>query len=232
MATRTGKARERVRCKVCGANLKPENLESHMERVHPEGRLTEESKQALQQRKRAKRQTRLTGVSRIALPAVGVAILLIVIYYLMAVYEEEPDPPPGWRLTDVQSDVVYDSDDYYEDGLTIVMFIHTKCYKCEDMAPILNDVLSKYEDRLSGMFSIGGYLFGTSNRDTRTTIADFQEEYDCQWPHLLDAKGTLKGEYGATDFFMLYLVKDNELVLEHAGKMSQSKLEQQIDRFI
>ncbi len=233
VTSRGGRSRK-VACDICGASLKPENLEGHIQRVHPEGEASREARQALTRRKQTARQASLARTTRVMVPALIVVVLLVSVYYFVAIYESPEDEAtlPAWTLKDVKDDNTHRSSEYYPEGLTVVMFIHTDCYKCEDMAPILNDLYSEYENNLSGMFSIGGYPFGEGAVDDKRSISDFQNEYDCRWPHLYDDKGTLREAYGASDFFMLYMVKENKIVFEHAGKTTKSYLRQQIEEYL
>mgnify|MGYP001307556793 FL=1 len=168
------------------------------------------------------------------------AIILVVglgIYF--AFFYELGDPKAEkWELEDPQTGEVFSSEDYFNDGLTFVEFFNTKCHHCQEQEPVLQEIYDNYMDEQSvnytssfHMFSIGGYKMG-SGQDSATTISNFKTDYGSQWPHLYDPSGELMGDYGFSSYPSMVLIKKGEIVYSHSGKLTESQLSAQIDKYL
>lgn len=226
----------KLTCKHCNARLKRKNLAKHIQKVHPElvKSTTSSSASGSPSSPRSlSASVNATDLNKYLAIAVACLLLILMIYVIFLKEEDEDggNSPPTWNLREVESGQYHDSGSYYHEGLTLVIFIHTLCYKCEDMAPILEELYEKNQGRLSGMFSIGGYLFGEKDRDNQTTILDYKRKNNNTWPHLYDDTWKLKQSYKATDYIMFYFIKDDRIVKSIEGKTTYENLENQIDRF-
>ena len=234
--------RGKIECRVCAAMLKPENMDSHMERVHPGGEASEAARQALLQRKMVARRNNIKRGLRVALPVVVVALLIGAAYYLAFVYKADDDAPPGWKL-ESHNGVVYDSDDYYKTSkVTLVQFVHTDWSSCHEMANRMFDVYENYfnfaehknpenADKLTKIFSIGGYRKNdTGGWDTMEELRDFRDGYGNWWPFLYDVNHDLYQKYGFEKFPALVMVKNNKVVFSHEGLISREAIFDELDR--
>lgn len=228
----SGRARKTA-CNLCGARVKPENLDEHMERVHPEGEASEEALRTMNQIKMAARRESFANTVRMVVPVVIVVVLLLLVYYVVAVYEPPPDEAPGWKLKEVNDNTEYDSEDYFSDGVTLIEFFHTECHTCGEMADVYNDIYTNFSGKVNGMFSIGGYTIGSSGHtDTSGTILKFKNEHGSPWPHLFDPSHKLMRDYGASGFPTLYIIKDKEIVETLVGSESYNHIATLIEKHL
>ena len=170
------------------------------------------------------------------LPLVVILVVGLGIYF--AFFYEIGNNAEKWELEDPQTEEIFSSDDYYNDGLTFVEFFNTKCGHCQEQEPILKDIYEKYMNNESAdyvssfhMFSIGGYKLG-SGQDSAASIAEFKTDYGSQWPHLYDTSGDLMREYGFSSYPSMVLIKNGEIVYSHSGKMTESQLSAQIEKHL
>ncbi len=232
-----GRARK-IDCTVCGAKLKPENLDSHMERVHPEGEASQEASQAKLQRKMIARRANFKRALQVAVPVVIAALLVGVVYYLAFVHEMEDDGPPAWKL-ESHNGVIYDSDDYYKTNkLTLIQFVHTDSASCHHMASRMFDIWYNYfnftrqpenKAKLTKVFSIGGYKLNDT-WDDKDELTEFRQGYGNWWPFLYDVKNDLMDQYGFTEFPSFVLIKNNKVVFRHEGLISRWDMYDELDR--
>ncbi len=224
---------QKTACNICGAKVKPSNLEDHMERVHPEGEASEEAIRAMTQIKMAARRDSAAQVARVAIPAVVVVVLLILVYYFVVVYETPPEKAPGWDMQEVETDVKYDSDDYYDEGVTLIEFFHSECHTCGEMADVFFDIYANYSAEINEFFSIGGYTIGsTGHTDTKDTLADFKDDHGSNWPHLYDTSHKLMREFGANSYPTLYIIKDGQIVETQVGQKSYNQVSSLIEKHL
>ena len=163
------------------------------------------------------------------LPLVVILVVGLGIYF--AFFYELGDPKAEkWELEDPQSGEIYASEDYYNDGLTIVEFFNTQCGHCRDQAPVLNEVYSNYSSQIN-MFAIGGYKLG-SGQDSASSISNFKVNYNMQFPHLYDPSGDLMRDYGFSSYPSIAFIKDGQIVYSHSGKLTESQLSAQIDNYL
>ena len=230
--TTSGRA-QKTTCDLCGARVKPENLEDHMERVHPEGEASEEAIRAMTQIKMAARREAFNNTMRMVVPAVAVVILLLLVYYFVVVYEEPPEKAPGWNLKEVETNEAFDSDDYYDEGVTLIEFFHSECHTCGEMAEVFHDIYANYSAQLKDMFSIGGYTIGsTGHTDTVETLLQFKDDHGSDWPHLFDPSHKLMRDFGAGSYPTLYIIKEGQIVETLVGSKSYDHISNLIEKHL
>jgi len=200
-------------------------------------KLAKKSSREFEAKMLARRELANDALWTYGLPLVVILVLGLGVYF--AFFYELGDPKAEeWKLEDPQTGEMFSSDDYYNDGLTFVEFFNTECGHCQEQEPILGDIYGKYMDEESSdytssfnMFSIGGYKLG-SGQDSATDIANFKTEYASQWPHLFDSSGELMRDYGFSSYPSMVLIKNGEIVYSHSGKMTESQLSAQIDKYL
>jgi len=201
-----------------------------MERVHPDGSISDEAQLAMTRIKMEARRDNFQKSAKLTIPAVLIVFLLIIIYYFVVIYEAPLKEAPEWEMAAVDSGMLYNSDDYYNEGLTIIEFFHTECGHCKEMAPVYSDIYANYTDNLTGMFSIGGYHMQTEGgvvTDSIESLRDFQYDHGSQWPYLFDKSRDLMTEYGANSYPSMYMIKDKKIVegpIHHASYSYLAKL--------
>jgi len=146
--------------------------------------------------------------------------------------DEEPvSSLPMWNLEEIETNIIYNSNDYYDDGLvTIIEFFHTNCGHCQNQAPTLQDIYEEYGSQIN-LFAIGGYTLH-GNTDEQDDIADFKSEYELEYPHLYDDSGNIKSEYGFTGYPSMVIIKDGDIVFEHAGSMTYNQLSTELEKHL
>tara|TARA_B100001113_G_scaffold238238_1_gene195851 strand:+ start:5891 stop:6490 length:600 start_codon:yes stop_codon:yes gene_type:complete len=192
-------------------------------------KLEKKSSQEFQEKMQARRDSANDALWTYGLPLIVILVVGLGIYF--AFFYDLGDPKAEkWELEDPQTGETFASEDYYDDGLTIVEFFNTKCGHCQDQAPALNKVYSNYSSQVN-MFAIGGYKLG-SGQDSASNVANFKLDYSMQFPHLYDPSGELMRDYGFSSYPSLAFIKDGEIVYSHSGKMTESQLTAQIDKYI
>ena len=200
-------------------------------------KLEKKSSRDFQEKMQARRESANDALWTYGLPLLVILVVGLGVYF--AFFYELGDPKAEeWELEDPQTGEMFSSDDYYNDGLTFVEFFNTKCGHCQEQEPILGDVYDKYMNEESpdytssfNMFSIGGYKLG-SGQDSATDISNFKTEYGSQWPHLFDSSGDLMRDYGFSSYPSMVLIKNGEIVYSHSGKMTETQLSSQIDKYL
>ena len=163
------------------------------------------------------------------LPLVVILVVGLGVYF--AFFYDLGDPKAEkWELEDPQTGETFASEDYYNDGLTIVEFFNSQCGHCKDQAPVLNKIYSNYSSEIN-MFAIGGYKLG-NGQDSASSISYFKTNYNSQFPHLYDPSGDLMRDYGFSSYPSMSFIKNGEIVYSHSGKMSESQLSAQIEKYI
>tara|TARA_B100001758_G_C18096248_1_gene446027 strand:- start:40 stop:642 length:603 start_codon:yes stop_codon:yes gene_type:complete len=192
-------------------------------------KLEKKSSKDFKDKMQARRASANDALWTYGLPLAVILVVGLGIYF--AFFYELGDPnAEKWELEDPQSGEVYASEDYYNDGLTVVEFFNTKCGHCQDQAPVLNKVYSNYSSQVN-MFAIGGYKLG-SGQDSASSISNFKLDYNMQFPHLYDPSGELMRDYGFSSYPSLAFIKNGEIVYSHSGKMTESQLSVQIDKYL
>ena len=164
-------------------------------------------------------------------PVITLLILLVVIFFVF-IYEPGNPRPEEWTLEEADTGVIYSSKDYYDgDQLTLVEFFQSQCGHCQNQAPVLKDINANYSSQIN-MFSIGGYKLG-SNTDSKSNVASFKFQYhNSQWPHLYDPTGDLMSDYGFSSYPSMALIKNNEIVYQHQGRLTYDQLSAEIDKHL
>jgi len=141
-------------------------------------------------------------------------------------------PSSIWTLEEADTGEMYSLNQYYDDdGVTLVEFFHSQCGHCQEQAPVLKDIHGNYSSQIN-MFSIGGYKLG-SNTDSKGNVASFKFQYhNSQWPHLYDSSGELMGEYGFNSYPSMVLIKNDEIVYSHSGRLTYGQLSAEIDKHL
>ena len=192
-------------------------------------KLEKKSSTEFQEKMKARRASANDALWTYGLPLLVILVVGLGIYF--AFFYDLGDPKAEkWELEDPQSGEIYASEDYYNDGLTIVEFFNTQCGHCRDQAPVLNEVYSNYSSQIN-MFAIGGYKLG-SGQDSASSISNFKVNYNMQFPHLYDPSGDLMRDYGFSSYPSIAFIKDGQIVYSHSGKLTESQLSAQIDNYL
>jgi thiol-disulfide isomerase/thioredoxin len=170
-------------------------------------------------------------------PVITLLVLLVVIFFVF-IYEPGNPRPEEWTLEEADTGVIYSSKDYYDgDQLTLVEFFQSQCGHCQEQAPVLKEINDNYMDDTSenysfNMFSIGGYKLGSST-DSKSNVDSFKFQYhNSQWPHLYDPTGDLMSDYGFSSYPSMALIKNNEIVYQHQGRLTYDQLSAEIDKYL
>ena len=165
-------------------------------------------------------------------PPILVSLILVAAIFFIFIYEPGNPSAESWNLEEADTGVMYNSDDYYSEGVTLVEFFNTRCGHCQVQTDALNEVYAKYKDTSGfNMFAIGGYKLG-SNQDSKGDIASFKFEYGLEFPHLYDPSAGLMRDYGFQSYPSMVLIKDGEIVYSHSGKLSAEALSAEIDKHL
>jgi len=192
-------------------------------------KLEKKSSTEFQEKMKARRASANDALWTYGLPLVVILVVGLGIYF--AFFYDLGDPKAEkWELEDPQSGEIYASEDYYNDGLTVVEFFNTQCGHCRDQAPVLNEVYSNYSSQIN-MFAIGGYKLG-SGQDSASSISNFKVNYNMQFPHLYDPSGDLMRDYGFSSYPSIAFIKDGQIVYSHSGKLTESQLSAQIENYL
>jgi len=189
------------------------------------------------QKMQARRDNFNENLWRFGPPVITLLVLLVVIFFVF-IYEPGNPQPEEWTLEEADTGVIYSSKDYYDgDQLTLVEFFQSQCGHCQNQAPILREINDNYMDDTSenysfNMFSIGGYKLGSST-DSKGNVASFKFQYhNSQWPHLYDPTSDLMSDYGFSSYPSMVLVKNNEIVYQHQGRLTYDQLSAEIDKHL
>ena len=189
------------------------------------------------QKMEARRDNFNENLWRFGPPVITLLVLLVVIFFVF-IYEPGNPRPEEWTLEEADTGVIYSSKDYYDGNqLTLVEFFQSQCGHCQEQAPVLKEINDNYMDDTSenysfNMFSIGGYKLGSST-DSKGNVASFKFEYhNSQWPHLYDPTSDLMSDYGFSSYPSMVLVKNNEIVYQHQGRLTYDQLSAEIDKHL
>ena len=183
------------------------------------------------QKMEARRDNFNENLWRFGPPVITLLILLVVIFFVF-IYEPGNPRPEEWTLEEADTGVIYLSKDYYDgDQLTLVEFFQSQCGHCQEQAPVLKEINANYSSQIN-MFSIGGYKLG-SNTDSKSNVASFKFQYhNSQWPHLYDPTGDLMSDYSFSSYPSMALIKNNEIVYQHQGRLTYDQLSAEIDKHL
>ena len=183
------------------------------------------------QKMEARRDNFNENLWRFGPPVITLLILLVVIFFVF-IYEPGNPRPEEWTLEEADTGVIYSSKDYYDgDQLTLVEFFQSQCGHCQEQAPVLKEINANYSSQIN-MFSIGGYKLGSST-DSKGNVASFKFQYhNSQWPHLYDPTSDLMSDYGFSSYPSMVLVKNNEIVYQHQGRLTYDQLSAEIDKHL
>ena len=189
------------------------------------------------QKMQARRDNFNENLWRFGPPVITLLVLLVVIFFVF-IYEPGNPRPEEWTLEEADTGVIYSSKDYYDgDQLTLVEFFQSQCGHCQEQAPVLKEINDNYMDDTSenysfNMFSIGGYKLASST-DSKSNVASFKFQYhNSQWPHLYDPTGDLMSDYGFSSYPSMALIKNNEIVYQHQGRLTYDQLSAEIDKHL
>lgn len=183
------------------------------------------------QKMEARRDNFNENLWRFGPPVITLLVLLVVIFFVF-IYEPGNPRPEEWTLEEADTGVIYSSKDYYDgDQLTLVEFFQSQCGHCQEQAPVLKEINANYSSQIN-MFSIGGYKLG-SNTDSKSNVASFKFQYhNSQWPHLYDPTGDLMSDYSFSSYPSMALIKNNEIVYQHQGRLTYDQLSAEIDKHL
>ena len=189
------------------------------------------------QKMQARRNNFNENLWRFGPPVITLLVLLVVIFFVF-IYEPGNPRPEEWTLEEADTGVIYSSKDYYDgDQLTLVEFFQSQCGHCQEQAPVLKEINDNYMDDTSenysfNMFSIGGYKLGSS-KDSKSNVDSFKFQYhNSQWPHLYDPTGDLMSDYSFSSYPSMALIKNNEIVYQHQGRLTYDQLSAEIDKHL
>ena len=128
--------------------------------------------------------------------------------------------PSSWSLPGVDN-TTYDSNDYYNNNLTLIEFFHTDCSVCNAQVPDLKKFHANFSDEVD-IISIGGYSLG-GNVDDIPSIEDFASEYNASWPYVLDEEGIMMTKFGLESRYPSWVLLEGNL---------SSGLPQVVDTFV
>lgn len=192
-------------------------------------KIAQKSSRQFEEKMQARRASANDALWSYGLPLVVILVVGLGVYF--AFFYDLGDPKAEkWELEDPQTGEMFASEDYYNDGLTIIEFFNSQCGHCQDQAPVLNKIYSNYSSEIN-MFAIGGYKLG-NGQDSASSISNFKTNYNSQFPHLYDPSGDLMRDYGFSSYPSMSFIKDGEIVYSHSGKMSESQLSAQIEKYI
>lgn len=194
-------------------------------------KLERKASRSIDQKMQARRDNFTETLWRFGPPVLVLLILLTVIFFVF-IYEPGNPRPEEWTLEEADTGVIYSSKDYYDgDQVTMVEFFQSGCSHCQNQATVLKEINSNYSSQIN-MFSIGGYKMG-SNTDSKSNVASFKFQYhNSQWPHLYDPTGDLMREYDFNSYPSMALIKNNEIVYHHSGKLTYDQLSTEIDKHL
>ena len=194
-------------------------------------KLERKASRSIDQKMQARRDNFTENLWRFGPPVLVLLILLTVIFFVF-IYEPGNPRPEEWTLEEADTGVIYSSKDYYDgDQVTMVEFFQSGCSHCQKQATVLKEINSNYSSEIN-MFSIGGYKMG-SNTDSKSNVASFKFQYhNSQWPHLYDPTGDLMREYDFNSYPSMALIKNNEIVYHHSGKLTYDQLSAEIDKHL
>ena len=192
-------------------------------------KLAQKSSRQFEEKMQARRASANDALWSYGLPLVVILVVGLGVYF--AFFYDLGDPKAEkWELEDPQTGEMFASEDYYNDGLTIIEFFNSQCGHCKDQAPVLNKIYSNYSSEIN-MFAIGGYKLG-NGQDSASSISNFKTNYNSQFPHLYDPSGDLMRDYGFSSYPSMSFIRNGEIVYSHSGKMSESQLSAQIEKYI
>ena len=192
-------------------------------------KLEKKASRAIDQKMTARRDALNEGLWRYGPPIFVILILLTAIFFIFIYEPGNPSAEP-WNLEEAETGQMYNSEDYYDDGVTLVEFFNSECGHCQAQTKPLKEVYANYSNKID-MFSIGGYKLG-SGQDTKSDIASFKFEYTLNWPHLYDSSGDLMREYGFSSYPSMILIKNGEIVYSHSGQLTSEALSAEIDKYL
>ena len=60
-------------------------------------------------------------------PPIFVSLILVAAIFFIFIYEPGNPSAESWNLEEADTGVMYNSDDYYSEGVTLVEFFNTRC---------------------------------------------------------------------------------------------------------
>ncbi|MBP6964097.1 MAG: TlpA family protein disulfide reductase [Armatimonadetes bacterium] len=95
----------------------------------------------------------------------------------------------------------------FRGGIVILDFWATWCGPCQRLAPILAEIEEEYSSK-------GVAVVGVNQRESAGTVRSFVEKHGLKSLMLLDKKGSVGGNYGATGLPTLVIVDQEGNVRE------------------
>src|SRR5262249_19544307 len=132
-----------------------------------------------------------------------VATLLCTVALVAA---DGPRRAPGWALPDSKMKV-YDLADY-RGKVVVLEFMQTTCPHCAAFAPILNELQSRYGDRVAVVAVVN------SAADNQNTVGQYVAGHQARYPILFDA-GQMAYSYFQSQRFdtpHVYLIDANGMI--------------------
>ena len=189
------------KCPVCGASVKVENLERHVEDKHPRAKVdlsklvTKEEKEAAKPKKAAPPPT---VTKRGKLLVIVVAIVLAVILILIIVNPfrlhgpQVGDPAPDFTIDACPSGTV--SLLSYRNSVTVLELMDVNCEACKSEAPVLASVWGVYNTRGVRFLSVS-LIDWVAPADTCTDVATFKSTHGTNWVYGMDYDRVVRSAY-------------------------------------
>ncbi len=213
------------KCPVCGASVKVENLERHVENQHPRAGVDlstlvtkEEREEAAQERARAA-PPRPVVTERGTIIVAVVAVIVVAVFVLVILNPfAGPSKGPGvgqiaptFNLLDSNGGSF--SLDTYRTSPTpqpvLIEFMDVDCGHCQNEASTLVSLYANYSSR-ARFVSVDVNFVG--NPDTNARINQFKQDFYTPWTYVLDLNGIVTQAYGVTGTPTMFILTRTGIV--------------------
>ncbi len=207
------------RCPVCDVGVKVENLERHLQNLHPRSRVDLASLLTTDERRRVKTAARSPGpaISRRGLKVVGIVAVILAIMLALAILnpfrgpgQQAGAPAPDFTLASSTGGSVTLS--ALRGKPVLLEFMDVDCPYCQQEASsVLSSLYKGYGSRVQ-FVSVDANFVGSPDNDDR--INAFRATYDTPWTYALDATGAPTGAYGIRATPSTFIIDGNGFILE------------------
>lgn len=199
------------KCPVCGTNVKLENLETHIRKVHPrvdaKAYLSEDDKTTIKiARKKEKKAAQPFEEQERRRWLIAGFLILVIVIPLIFIFSTAPAPGPGcdpgedaipFRLGDVDNNVYDLNMKIGQKQLIVLEFFQTSCSWCQGMAADLADLHEYYHWGETVEF----VSISSSSADSIQQVRGFRDTYagDTNMTYIYDSSHSLSGDYCVTN---------------------------------
>ncbi|UCD92085.1 MAG: TlpA family protein disulfide reductase [Methanobacteriota archaeon] len=213
-------------CPVCGIRVKVENLETHLNKVHPKTKvdvdLSEDDKVAIKIAKKSekKRMAPFEERERKKWMLAGILITVIIIVLIILMTSFGPGGP-GCDLEgeyanyfmrgDVEGNQIDLDVQYQSHDLVVLEFFQTGCGACQSQAPIMHDLHQHYIDQGE---SVAFIAISSSPEDSVQAVRDFRDNYGGggTMTYIWDSAFSISGDY-CVQFTPTFVIIDSEGII-------------------